>query len=551
MKMAARNMSCALTLGLLLTPCFAQDVAIGTPPFASLGGSPDVVNLGNLNANLTIPILNNPGRGLNMTYNLSYDSSIWYPVTSNGTTTWNPANSYGWQGLTPANVGSITYAMSYSSGTCGQYNQGTYQVWTFGSVVYTDQTGTVHNIPASGSYINATAVTGCPASGGNPSGTVEVPLSDGSGLTADYSLAAGSMSIYLVTASNTTLYPPVNNGGGTTSETDSNGNEISLSNGAYTDTLGNSSILKITGQAPEVDISYIAPSGSYAAYKVTFKQYNIHTYFQCNSIGEYTAVNAYLVDRVTLPDSTYYQFQYEETYAPGYSGYYSGRLASVTLPAGGTISYTYTGGNNNTGIECMDGSTAGLTRTLSPGGQWTYARSSISGTTPHGSKWSTTVTDPADHDGARRHDGIAGVNPTDDPTAVITRCSGRHTHRDSWPGISERQRLSACRRSGKSQATHRQEARECQRLPVRFHGWCSLEAIFFDVHARPPERDASHRILIVGGVKRVRKATRLVRFTRCWAGNLLRPRQDSVTLTQYNDPWPSSPDALRLECNGP
>ena len=387
----------ALMFVVVLMPCTAQDVALGTPPFASLGGGPDVINVGNLNTRLLIPIVNNPGRGLNMTYNLSYDSSIWYPVASGSITSWQPANSYGWQGLTPANIGSITYPMSYSSGTCGQSGQNTWQSWTYGSFVYVDENGTNHTFGGTGgSYVSSNGSPPyCPPSGANPPGVMTSGAGDGSGLTAHYSLYAGSMTIYLVTATGTTLYPPINTAPSTTSETDSNGNEITSNNGAYTDTLGNASVVKVVGQAPETDISYLTPAGTYASYKVTFKQYNIHTYFQCSAINEYTAQNTYLVDKVTLPDSTFYQFNYEETYDPNYPGYYSGRIASVTLPTGGTITYAYTGGNQNHGIECMDGSTAGMTRTLSPGGQWTYARTLVSGTSPGGSKWTTTVTDPA------------------------------------------------------------------------------------------------------------------------------------------------------------
>jgi hypothetical protein len=395
MKNLVRNALHVVLFVLASMPCTAQDVALGTPPLASLGGGPDVINLGNLNTRLLIPVLNNPGRGLNMTYNLSYDSSIWYPVASGSITSWQPANSYGWQGLAGANIGNITYTMSYSSGTCGQYGQGSYQVWSFNNVIYTDQDGTSHNSSAGGSYISSTGGIACPPSGANPPGTMQAPFSDGSGLTAYYSVNPGYMTIYIVTATGTTLYPPINAGPSTTLETDSNGNEITSTNGAYTDTLGNASILKVVGQAPEIDISYLTPAGSYATYKVTYKQYNIHTYFQCNSINEYTAQNVSLVDKVTLPDSTFYQFSYEQTYDPSYPGYYSGRIASVTLPTGGTITYSYAGGNQNHGIECMDGSTAGMTRTLSPGGQWTYARTLVSGTSPNGSKWTTTVADPS------------------------------------------------------------------------------------------------------------------------------------------------------------
>jgi len=62
----------------------------------------------------------------------------------------------------------------------------------------------------------------------------------------------------------------------------------------------------------------------------------------------------------------------------------TGRLASVTLPTGGTINYAYTGPNNS--INCVDGTTAGLTKTTTDG-TWTYTRNT--------STWlQTTVTSP-------------------------------------------------------------------------------------------------------------------------------------------------------------
>jgi len=68
----------------------------------------------------------------------------------------------------------------------------------------------------------------------------------------------------------------------------------------------------------------------------------------------------------------------------------TGRIASVTLPTGGTITYTYSGGNN--GIE-SDGSTAGLTRQLSPGGEWQYIRTQQTDSAAH---WQTKITTPPD-----------------------------------------------------------------------------------------------------------------------------------------------------------
>jgi RHS repeat-associated protein len=89
---------------------------------------------------------------------------------------------------------------------------------------------------------------------------------------------------------------------------------------------------------------------------------------------------------IALPDGTSYQITYEAT-PGGPSGAVTGRIASITLPTGGEITYQYTGSND--GVNCSDGSTMGLTRTT-PDGVWTYARAAISGTP----QYTTTITDP-------------------------------------------------------------------------------------------------------------------------------------------------------------
>ena len=79
----------------------------------------------------------------------------------------------------------------------------------------------------------------------------------------------------------------------------------------------------------------------------------------------------------------------------------TGRIASITLPTGGTITYTYSGGSN--GITCGDGSTATLTR-QTPDGTWTYAH------TESGPSWSTIVTDPQSN---QTHYNFQGVYETE------------------------------------------------------------------------------------------------------------------------------------------
>src|SRR5216684_1054598 len=83
---------------LTVTGCAFGQVATGMPPFGSFGGGPfDTVDLGNLNVHFAIPILHKAGRGLPFNYDLSYDSSVWTPVGSSGSQSWQPAANWGWQ----------------------------------------------------------------------------------------------------------------------------------------------------------------------------------------------------------------------------------------------------------------------------------------------------------------------------------------------------------------------------------------------------------------------------------------------------------------------
>jgi len=82
--------------GLVATSASAQ-VPTGTPPFGSFGGGPDVINLANLNSHITVPIIHKPGRGMNFNYDLSYDTSVWYPVGSSGSQSWQPVSNFGWR----------------------------------------------------------------------------------------------------------------------------------------------------------------------------------------------------------------------------------------------------------------------------------------------------------------------------------------------------------------------------------------------------------------------------------------------------------------------
>ena len=163
---------------------------------------------------------------------------------------------------------------------------------------------------------------------------------------------------------------------------DSNGNELTTggsgSTTTFTDTLGNTALSVDVVSASETTYSYTAPSGGTAKYTVNYTNYTVATDFGVSGVAEYAPTANELVTSIDLPDGTAYQFTYEKT--PGTctpledtykTNCVTARIASVSLPTGGTITYTYTGGTN--GIE-PDGTTSGFNRTLNPGGEWQYSR---------------------------------------------------------------------------------------------------------------------------------------------------------------------------------
>lgn len=382
----------------------SAQVATGTPAFGSYGGGPfDTVDLGNANVHFSVPVLHKAGRGMPFAYDLVYDSSIWTAVGSQ----WQPAFNWGWIAQSAVKVGYATYVHRMvscglsPSGGSGPLLSTYYDVWNH--YVYHDPWGIVHKFPPLASTQNDPH--NC--NGGTIS-TLEVGAVDGSG----YTLSASYGNVSIITKSGAVITPPTNLTGGYSGQpatvTDANGNQISVSStsntATFTDTLGTTAI-SVSGSSP-VTFSYTAPSGGQAQYTLNYQQYTVKTNFGFTSspaITEYGPLANALVDNIQLPDGSEYKFTYEKT--PGsctplqgtYQQYcVTGRIASVTLPTGGIISYTYSGGTHNTGIY-SDGSTATLARAVSPatscssGGCWQYARAQISG-----NHWRTTVTSPPD-----------------------------------------------------------------------------------------------------------------------------------------------------------
>ncbi|HKV79530.1 MAG TPA: RHS repeat-associated core domain-containing protein [Candidatus Sulfotelmatobacter sp.] len=404
-------------VALLPATAIAQ-VQTGTPPFGSFGGGPDVINLANLNSNITIPVVNKAGRGMNFTYDLIYDSSVWAPVNSGSTIAWVPAGNWGWNTTLPQ-LGYLSYTTTITTGTCTLGGRPHRTVTTLHYWTYHDGTGP-HFFPGASGFFSS----GC--GGSTTYAFTGQAANDGSG----YSLSASDTTFQsLFDSHGDSINLRVNSTSGAATIVDRNGNEISVSStGVYTDTLGTTG-LSISGAIPTVAYSYTNPAGGQSSYLVKYITRTVQTNFGCSGVAEYGPTSQSLITEIDLPDQASvpgdkYTFTYEQT--PGDPNNVTGRLASVTLPTGGQISYSYGGGNN--GITCADGSTATLTRTT-PDGTWNYDHSES------GNAWTTTATDPQSNHTVLNFQGIyeterqvyeGSISPANLLTTVVS-CYNGHT----------------------------------------------------------------------------------------------------------------------------
>lgn len=352
-------------IAIVLPGLLSAQVSTGTPPFGSFGGGPfDVINLGNLNVHLSIPVLHKAGRGVPFYYDLIYDSSIWYQATISGVVQWAPTSDWGWTSGSYAVLGRVVPTTTSITATVDHCTSTT----SYTTYAYLDPKRRSHPFPGS----TEVSLTICLGTGGSPhyGPGFSATATDGSGynFTVTVNESTGATTFNVVTRSGITVY----NGNGT--YTDANGNQLTVNNstGQFFDTLSSATPLLTqagsgTPTSP-VTYTYTAPSGANAAYTVSYTQYTVQTAFGVSGVTEYGPKSNALVSSIQLPDGSQYQFTYETT--PGsctpLSGTYSsncvtGRIASVAQPTGGVITYTYSGGSN--GIE-SDGSTAGLTRML-------------------------------------------------------------------------------------------------------------------------------------------------------------------------------------------
>lgn len=368
----------AVTAFLLLPSLVqGQNTGTGLAPFGSFSSFGfDTVNNQNLNVLFSIPLISSAGRGVPLNINLTYNSlvyqnyqGIWLPAITGG-------NNW-WMGWSTIGAGYVSYIGQTTSTKCG-INRGTQT--TYSNYTFTDVLGTVHPFPS------ISIVYFC---GSSWSGTMTGTASDDSGYYLDAS----------------TLHPGAKvtmpNGAATVdashSLVDTNGNYISSTvvsstETDWTDSVGNVAakiIYTPNSTAPTmVQFEFLDGSGNYQTITAKYQAYSIHTNFGC-AVTEYSAT-AYLPYELDIPSPSgatlKYTFSYEQT--PGLSGYYTGRLQRITLPTGGYYEYDYLGSND--GINCSDGTTLSLNRSVSDGtnsATWSFVRNT--------SNSKTTETTPA------------------------------------------------------------------------------------------------------------------------------------------------------------
>jgi RHS repeat-associated protein len=137
---------------------------------------------------------------------------------------------------------------------------------------------------------------------------------------------------------------------------DTNGNQITFNGGSLVDTLGRSipsagsgstqDFSGCTGPQPISSASlWISPgaNGSLDTFKLCYVQVHVYTHhwtLQSTSTQKYIEPNGNysLLQSIVLPDQTAWTFEYSQ---PDANGVNWGDLVKVTLPAGGTISYTW------------------------------------------------------------------------------------------------------------------------------------------------------------------------------------------------------------------
>jgi RHS repeat-associated protein len=362
-------------LGLILIACIFLGangaLGQGLPGILPFSTNENGVDLATGNVNMAFPLRAKNGKipfwskvvatsGMAITY-----TGLYYQ--------WQPMLIYpGYKYQDPTTISFAYKVVPPTVANCPYGTNSFYHAEYVGDFAVVDSTGAAHSIPGNWKVGNGPAGSACQTQQGTSGPTLTY---DGSG----YSL--------VITNGNLTAYDRNGNSwtgsctyslgcvlgsstGGSISDPD--GTKISESDGTVTDSLAATVLSNVPyNGAKAASVSYVDANGNTQQYVLTYTSMNIATNFNCiNSAGAQGPVDQApaaleMLTSITIPTPTptKYTITYEPT--PGKSGYFTGRIAEISLPTGGSISYSYSGGNE--GINCTYGTVPTLTVTVNNG----------------------------------------------------------------------------------------------------------------------------------------------------------------------------------------
>ncbi|HXW93975.1 MAG TPA: hypothetical protein VEK33_25715 [Terriglobales bacterium] len=343
------------------------DPASGILPFSThMTGLNQSVDLATGNILVTIPIRNKIGK-IPFTFQQASNSHA-YQYTQSGTTYWGVTGGFS-DFLSPSFGMKLEYTTA--SYTC---NETAETIYTATSVL--DATLALHPVPSTtidhlGCYATSATLT----------------TTDDSGYTATLSSPTVSSLIDHVydRAGNTweNILPSEGVVEGYLYDPDGAYIEV-LQNGTgttYTDTFDQTAIKEANNQ-----ISY-TENGTTQSFNQGYTSYYQETAFGCSGVTDIAAstFESPFLTSLSVPGVGSYTFQYEITPSKGTGyttagstgQYTTGRIGQITFPSGGSVSYTYLGGNN--GVNCTSAVVPELEVTVNDNNgnkkTWTYVNS--------------------------------------------------------------------------------------------------------------------------------------------------------------------------------
>jgi len=404
-----------LCLFVLITAftALAQDTgnqAVGLPANGTFQGSDiDVVQLNNGNLHIEIPLYTLSGRGLAVPVKYVYDSKGWYEYSQDpvgGAPVYvypqgvgpggkgvklAPFNNMTWTLAAPLSNGTA-FAATYPLPNCTD-SHGMNQSGKTANFLFKEPNGTGHSFPP----FFLTSQNGC----GIVSPTL-VAAKDGSGYTI--LLDSNQNATAVVAKDGTRIYDTLGTNGlpNAVIMEDRNGNQLtrSVSSGVVSsnlvDTLGrsiNTTPTLNTGTG-KYELKYYDATGTQQTIQITMTSVPLHTnlcpYQNTPSDGvcnEYVAT-AQAPSVIQLPNGQEYVMTYVQNS--------DGQLASLEIPTGATISYTW----GSTAGTADDAGPKVTSRTIISGGvsqTWTY-NYGTAGPNPPPNTGALSVRDPAGND---------------------------------------------------------------------------------------------------------------------------------------------------------